>query len=152
MKMFLPQCGSSATTPDVSVSHHWPTLQIASASVGFVASRWLSLQPMRRSVMRVARMPQVDPVWSERIRCLQIGSTEREQPNGGAGSETAADGDGSLSPENPHDSSTVDLDCKADKAAVLDGPVGGDETNTRDACSAQTDAKETSQQGQPDGF
>ena len=75
------------------------------------------------------------------------GLAEGEQPNGGAGSETAADGDVSLPPENPRDSSTADLDCKADKAAVLDGPVGGDETNTRDACSAQTDAKETSQQG-----
>ena len=74
------------------------------------------------------------------------GLAEGEQPNGGAGSESAADGDVSLPPENPRDSSTADLDCKADKAAVLDGPVGGDETNTRDACSAQTDAKETSQQ------
>jgi hypothetical protein len=80
------------------------------------------------------------------------GSTEREQPNGGAGSETAADGDGSLSPENPHDLSTVDLDCKADKGAVLDGPVGGDEANMRDTRSAQTDAKETSQQGNLTGF
>ena len=75
------------------------------------------------------------------------GLAEGEQPNRGAGSETAADGDVSLPPENPRDSSTADLDCKADQAAVLNGPVGGDETNTRDACSAQTDAKETSQQG-----
>lgn len=80
------------------------------------------------------------------------GLAEGKQPNGGAGSETAADGDGSLSPENPRGSSTVDLDRKTDKAAVSDGRVGGDETNTRDACSAQTHAKETSQQGTLTGF
>lgn len=78
-----------------------------------------------------------------------LGLAGGEQPNGGAGSETAADGDGSLAPENPRESSTVDRDRKPDEAAAVDGPVGRDETNKQDKRSPQTDAKETCQPDLP---
>lgn len=67
-----------------------------------------------------------------------LGLAEGEQPNGGAGSGTAADGDNSLEPANLNESSTLEPGSKAHDAVVLEGAVGGDEANMRDARSAPT--------------